>query len=294
MPRADSLELDFRQPEVDPVIIRSSQWRGVQVEFSRLRLPAEYEFAWNGSSHYLALHDLILADGEMIVDDIPPIAGGDLRNKMTYVPAACGLRGWAKPVPRQNTFTVVYFDPDVMEHELQEEGAAIELRPLIYFSEPDLLSTMKKLEAAMVEATSPSSTLYAETLGLVAALETFRLQRALSRHELRPGALTAMQERRALEFIEDNLGIDFGLDDLACAVGLSRYHFSRRFKATFGMPPHRFVTERRIGKARQMLAGTHLSIADIASGAGFNSTANFIRVFREQQGMTPGDYRRCV
>lgn len=294
MPRADSLELDFRQPEVDPVIIRSSQWRGVQVEFSRLRLPAEYEFAWNGSSHYLALHDLILADGEMIVDDIPPIAGGDLRNKMTYVPAACGLRGWAKPVPRQNTFTVVYFDPDVMEHELQEEGAAIELRPLIYFSEPDLLCTMKKLEAAMVEATSPSSTLYAETLGLVAALETFRLQRALSRHEPRPGALTAMQERRALEFIEDNLGIDFGLDDLACAVGLSRYHFSRRFKATFGMPPHRFVTERRIGKARQMLAGTHLSIADIAAGAGFNSTANFIRVFREQQGMTPGDYRRCV
>ncbi len=292
MPQAESLELDFRQPEVEPVVIRSSQWRGVQVEFSRLRLPAEYEFAWSGSSHYLALHDLILADGEMIVDDVPPIRGGDLRDKMTYVPAACGLRGWAKPVPRQNTFTVVYFDPEVMEHELQEESAAMELRPLIYFSEPDLLSTMRKLEAAMVDAASPSSTLYAETLGLVAALETFRLQRALSRPEPRPGALTARQERTALEFMEDNLGVDFGLDDLARAVGLSRYHFSRRFKATFGMPPHRFVAERRIERARHMLAQTPLSIADIASGAGFNSTANFIRVFRERHGMTPGDYRR--
>lgn len=291
MPHADSLELEFRQPEAAPITSRSSQWRGVQVEFSRLRLPAEYEFAWNGSTHYLALHDLILADGEMRVDDLPPTPGGDLRNRMTFVPAACGLRGWARPVPRQNTFTVVYFDPAVLEQELQVEGAAAAPRPHIYFNEPDLLTTMKKLEGAMSGADS-ASTLYAETLGLVAALEMFRFQSALEKRQPRPGTLTAAQQRVVQDFIEDNLGTDFGLDALASIAGLSRYHFSRSFKATFGMPPHRFVTGRRIDKARQLLAQPHMSIADIASGTGFNSVANFSRTFRELHGMTPSDFRR--
>lgn len=294
MPRSDSLELDFRQPEVEPATIRSSQWRGVQVEFSRLHLPAEYEFVWNGSLHYLALHDLILADGEMVVDDIPPVPAGDLRDKMTYVPATCGLRGWAKPVPRQNTFTVVYFDPEVMENELQQESASVELRSLIYFNEPGLLSTMKKLEAAMFAASSSTPTLYVETLGLVAALETFHLQRVLNHRDSRLGTLTTMQERVVREFIEENLGADFGLDDLASVVGLSRYHFSRRFKATFGIPPHRFVTERKLEKARYMLSRTRLSIADIAAATGFNSMANFIRTFREIQGIPPNTYRRSI
>lgn len=292
MPRANSLELDFRQPEAEPVTSRSSQWRGVQVEFSRLRLPAEYEFSWSGSTHYLALHDLILADGEMLVDDVPPTPGGDLRNKMTFVPAACGLRGWARPVPRQNTFTVVYFDPAVLEQELQREGSAAALRPHIYFNEPDLLATMKKLEGAMSGTDLPASMLYAETLGLVAALEMFRFQNALEGQQARPGTLTATQQRMVRDFIEDNLSADFGLDDLASVVGLSRYHFSRCFKATFGMPPHRFVTGRKIDKARALLSQPHLSIADIASGTGFNSVANFSRTFRELQGMTPSDFRR--
>jgi AraC family transcriptional regulator len=294
MPHADSLELEFRQPEAEPVINRSSQWRGVQVEFSRLRLPAEYEFNWNGSTHYLALHDLVLADGEMFVDDVPPTPGGDLRNKMTFVPAACGLRGWAKPVPRQNTFTVVYFDPAVLEQELQIEGAASTLQPHIYFNEPDLLSTMKKLEGAMSGADFSTSTLYAETLGLVAALEMFRFQSALEKQQPRPGTLTAAQQRIVQDFIEDNLSADFGLDDLASVVGLSRYHFSRCFKATFGMPPHRFVTGRKIDKAREMLSQPNVSIAETASGTGFNSVANFSRTFRELQGMSPSDFRRVV
>jgi len=294
MPRADSLELDFRQPEAEPVISRSSQWHGVQVEFSRLPLTSEYEFNWNGSAHYLALHDLILADGEMHVDDVVPTPGGDLRNKMTFVSANCGLRGWAKPVARQNTFTVIYFDPTVLEQELQIEGSAATLRPHIYFNEPDLLSTMKKLEGVMSGADFSTSALYAETLGLVAALEMFRFQKTLETQKPRAGILTVAQQRLVRDYIEENLGADFGLDDLASVAGLSRYHFSRRFKTTFGVAPHRFVTERKIDRARHLLSQSHRSIAEIAALAGFNSVANFNRAFRELQGITPYVFRRTL
>lgn len=294
MPSADSLELDFGRTEAAPDVTRSTQWRGVQVEFARLRLPAEYEFAWSGASHYLALHDLVLSDGEMEVDSLAPIPGGDLRNKMTYVPATCGLKGWAKPVPRQNTFTVVYFDPAVLEQEIQDDCAQADLRPLIYFDDPALKATMKKLEDAMSACCGPSTSIYAETLGLVAALETFRLQRGLKEADRRTGALTAGQERLVRDYIESNLAVDFGLDELAAVTGLSRYHFSRRFKATFGMPPHRYVTQRKIERARQMLAETRFPISHVASASGFSSTANFIRTFRALHGMTPRDYRRAM
>jgi AraC family transcriptional regulator len=293
MSRADSLELDFRQAGTVPDVVRSSRWRGIQVEFSRLHLPAEYQFTWSGTAHYLALHDLALADGEMEVDDIAPIPGRDLRNKMTYVPASCGLRGWAKPIPRQNTFTIVYFEPAVLEQEIQE-GVDEPLRPLIYFDAPELIATMKKLEAVMPDMDAHPSSIYAETLGLVAALETFRLQRSLPGKAMRAGVLTARQQRLVLDYIEEHLAEDFGLDALAAVAGLSRYHFSRRFKATFGLPPHRYVVQCRIERAKRLLAETRLLLADIAAASGFNSTANFIRTFRELQGATPGDYRRAI
>lgn len=294
MSQAESLTLDFRQTEAMPDIVRSRQWRGVQVEFSRLHLPAEYEFNWNGSTHYLALHDLVLTDGEMDVDGLAPVAGGNLRDKMTYAPATCGLRGWAAPAPRQNTFTVVYFDAAVLEQEVEEDFGTADLRPLIYFDDPALKATMRKFEDAMSPSLGPAASVYAETLGLVAAIETFRLQRGLRDAANRTGALTAGQERLVLDYIEANLAVDFSLEELAAVSGLSRYHFSRRFKATVGMPPHRYVTQRKIERARRLLAETRFPITHIASAAGFTSAANFIRTFRELQGMTPGDYRRAI
>lgn len=294
MSRADSLELDFRQTDAMPDIVRSRQWRGVQAEFSRLHLPAEYEFNWSGATHYLALHDLVLSDGEMDVDGLAPVAGGDLRGKMTYVPASCGLKGWAAPAPRQNTFTVVYFDAAVLEQEVEDGFGTADLRPLIYFDDPALKATMKKFEEALSPSAGAATSVYAETLALVAALETFRLQRGLRDAVSRTGGLTAGQERLVREYIEENLAVDFGLDELAATTGLSRYHFSRRFKATFGVPPHRYVTTRKIERARQLLAETRFPVSHVAAASGFTSAANFIRAFREQHGMTPRDYRRGI
>lgn len=119
MERKGELQIQFREGEADAEIVTAKSWRGVSVQFSRLRLPAEYEFSWDGSSHYLCYHDLVLTDGEMEVLGGAPIAGRDLRDQMTYVPAGHAIHGWAKPVNRLNSFTVVCFDPAAMEAELQ-------------------------------------------------------------------------------------------------------------------------------------------------------------------------------
>ena len=93
-------------------------------------------------------------------------------------------------------------------------------------------------------------------------------------------------------FIEDNLAKDIGLDELASVCGLTRFHFSRAFKASFGVPPYHYLNQRRIDRARQMLVGTGFPIASIAEACGFNGASQFGRSFRSAVGQTPLAFRR--
>ena len=107
-----------------------------------------------------------------------------------------------------------------------------------------------------------------------------------------PGpSLDAKRLSRVLDFIDARLGADIALEDLAREACLSSFHFSRLFHQATGSPPHRYVTERRIRVAREMLATGRSSMAEIAFDIGFGSQANFARTFRKFTGVTPSQYR---
>ncbi len=97
---------------------------------------------------------------------------------------------------------------------------------------------------------------------------------------------------RALEYIEANLAENIGLNEIAQALGVSPYHFSRGFKSNTGLSPHQYVLERRVARAREMLAGGHTTLAEIAYAVGFSSQAHMTDVFRKRLGITPGAYRK--
>ena len=79
------------------------------------------------------------------------------------------------------------------------------------------------------------------------------------------GQLGPLQKRRVLDLIQDNLGADLSLTELAESAGLSAHHFSRVFKATFGTTPHRYVQQRRLEAAVAALRQQERRpIADIA------------------------------
>lgn len=119
MERLDGFQLQFRHGEVDAEVITAKGSRGVSVQVWRFRQPVDYEFSWDGTSHYLCYHDLLLIDGAVEVHGEPPVAGIDLRDTITYVPAGRKIHGWAKPVNRLNSFTLLSFDPAAMETDLQ-------------------------------------------------------------------------------------------------------------------------------------------------------------------------------
>ncbi len=97
--------------------------------------------------------------------------------------------------------------------------------------------------------------------------------------------------KRVLDLIEDRLMEEIGLDELAREACLSPFHFSRLFQKATGLPPHRYLTERRVREAKAKLAEGRLSLVEIALESGFGSQGNFNRIFRRRTGLTPGQFR---
>jgi len=94
------------------------------------------------------------------------------------------------------------------------------------------------------------------------------------------------------EYVDAHLSGDLGLEQLALTAGMSLHHFARAFKASAGVPPHRFVLQRRIGLACDLLTCTDDPIADIAIATGFSDQSHLTRHFRQSLAVSPGEYRR--
>ena len=100
-----------------------------------------------------------------------------------------------------------------------------------------------------------------------------------------------MQERIARDYIHEHLRENIKLDDLAASVGLSRYHFARRFRQSTGITPHEFVLRQRVARAQTMLQRTSVPLADVAFACGFADQSYMTRVFKKRMGVTPGRLR---
>jgi AraC family transcriptional regulator len=93
-----------------------------------------------------------------------------------------------------------------------------------------------------------------------------------------------------LEFIEAHLSETISLSTLSELAQLSPYHFARAFKHTVGMPPHRYHMNRRVERAKALLAAR--SVTEVAMAVGFAETSSFSSSFRRVTGMSPSEFRR--
>jgi AraC family transcriptional regulator len=108
----------------------------------------------------------------------------------------------------------------------------------------------------------------------------------------RTARLSPRRLAQVLEHIDQNMRDDVSLAQLALALSMSPSHFAHAFRQTTGMPPHRFVLERRIARAKSLLRETDLPITEIAHRVGCASHSHFSVLFRGATGRTPRDYRR--
>jgi AraC-like DNA-binding protein len=99
--------------------------------------------------------------------------------------------------------------------------------------------------------------------------------------------------RLARDFIEAHYPENIPLDTLAGLAGLSPFHFVRVFQKETGLPPHAYLRQVRLRRAKEML-GRGESISSTAQGTGFVDQSHLNRWFKQHWGVTPGQYRNSV
>jgi len=94
------------------------------------------------------------------------------------------------------------------------------------------------------------------------------------------------------DYIKNNLTADdLSQGAMAEMAGISRDYFSRIFKNITGMNYSKWLNTIRLEKASELLAEKGRTLTEVAMLSGFQSIPSFNRVFREEKGMPPGEYR---
>jgi AraC-like DNA-binding protein len=81
------------------------------------------------------------------------------------------------------------------------------------------------------------------------------------------------------------------VQDMAGAAGLSKAHFSREFRRTFGESPHHYLLTRRLERAAELLRMTDWSVGEVCVEVGLVSLGSFTTSFKRAYGQTPTEYR---
>ncbi len=196
---------------------------------------------------------------------------------------AADRRGW--------TYRMFYLRAELMERANRELGGS----GLPYFrpgvvSDPRLAARLVALHRALERGTSPRLMVESHLLALLTAF--------IRRHASeRPAEAASADARRQLEpvrdYIHDHFARDIGLERIASIAGLSPWHVARSFTRAFGVPPHAYQVQVRVGEARRLLAAGR-AVADVASATGFTDQSHLTRHFKRLTGVTPGRYRKNV
>jgi AraC family transcriptional regulator len=180
--------------------------------------------------------------------------------------------------------------PQQFINRLVRDAAEFDLRTAHEVFDPKLQWLVQELLDEALRG-APGGSLYAEGLSCALIARLAEHYGAPRTPEPLAGRLSASVRRRVIDYIEAHLGDDLGLADLAQVAGMGTHHFAHCFKASLGMPPHRYVRQCRLEAAARLLTASSLPIADIALSMGFSSQSHFTQAFRQHTGTTPAAAR---
>lgn len=98
--------------------------------------------------------------------------------------------------------------------------------------------------------------------------------------------------RHARDHADRHFAEPLCLGDLAGVAGVSKFHFQRLFKATYGLTPAAYVSERRVERAQDLLRATNLTVTEVCHAVGFSSLGSFSSRFREIVGEAPSAFQQ--
>jgi AraC family transcriptional regulator len=218
---------------------------------------------------------------------VPPPAGA-----ISLVPA--GSPHWVRSSGCKDELHIC-LDPGLVARVAAEafglDSARLTILPLDGLDLPHLRAAMGAVGVELI-AGAAGGRLAAESLANVLAVDLIRHLLAPRQPErARDGALPRARLRAVVEYIEEHLAASPTLGQMAAVAQLSPYHFARQFKSAIGLPPHQFVIMRRVERAKLLLQGGDLPLAEVAAHAGFSDQSVFCLHFKRLVGVTPRQFR---
>lgn len=180
--------------------------------------------------------------------------------------------------PDSGQMTSLLAELELPTHHLPAFGATL-------YRDQDLVNGFCQLHRLLE---SPASALQQQTVWRELVLSL------LQRHAAVPDAGKPGKEHRAVslakELLHSQLAAPPSLEALATAVNLSPFHFARVFRRAAGMPPHTWLMQQRIARARALLQSGCLPL-EVAMQLGFADQSHLSRQFKQVYGVGPGAYR---
>jgi AraC family transcriptional regulator len=200
-------------------------------------------------------------------------------------------------VKETDTFFMVSISPELLNlvaEEFNFDPGRIEIRNRFQVRDPQLENIGWALKAEM-ECGYPCGRLYLDSLAVAVAVRLVCCHSSVSREPKKlNGRLSDRRLRQALDYIEDHLGQNITLGDIAAVVGLSVSHFKILFRESVGLPAHQYVIHRRVERAKSLLGEGKLSISQIAFETGFAHQSHLARHMRRVLGVSPKALRAML
>ena len=166
--------------------------------------------------------------------------------------------------------------PEIFETSREEEYASI-------------LDAMREIEVE--DSYEWEVRMGAKLLDLISLLHE-DAGRFVRQQTMLPGRINDRKLRFILEYIDANYRYPLSLESLAAQVSYSPIYFHKLFCAAMGKTPRKYILDRRIRAAREMLVIGNIPLSNIAMECGFSSQSYFNYIFKKETGMTPSAYIR--
>ncbi len=197
----------------------------------------------------------------------------------------------AGPACKINLYIAQALFDEAADH-LRRAGSSTALRPPVTLAQADC--TLRMAAQALLQASRAGApSLYADSMAQWLAIHLLTSLKGSDRGRAAFEGARLKDKRLSnlLEFMEHNFSEQLSVDRLAREAAISKFHFTRLFHQATGFTPHRWLCDRRLDAAKQLLETTDLSVGEIADRCGFAHANYFATAFSKRFGISPSDYR---
>ena len=238
---------------------------------------------------------ILVPEGEAVLQAAYTPADGRPRRTVVRAPAVCVVpahephRVWS-----ESPCNVLSISLGADFHAQRARSEFGTERPVIgnYSAEDPFLRGLASALAGTFRAGHDPSPRYLDSLASTVALHLATNYHAQAAPPAAAAGLAAHKLQRVLATIEHRLTESVQVKELAESIHMSAFHFARMFKLATGFPPHAYITQQRMERAKALLGFTDLPLAEVATQVGYQTQAHFTGVFHRYVGLTPRVFRR--